>query len=394
MQVIISQDRMAENRTYVFLSNKSSCYSHTAEIRSVHEARFGVSKITTLKLSAKANQFGRCIRISMHHIKHEIPLFIVFRALGIVSDRDIAMHVAYDAEGSLGATLVRELAGCMEEANGVTTQQEALDYLVRHLPHHAGSTRDVSYAQKIAVVRNLLRKDFLPHVGPDMYKKALYLGYMTNKLLRCYLRMEPLDDRDSYLNKRLDTPGVLMANLFRQFYGKVIKDMRTAMQKDINNGSWRATKLINVLHKANVYKIIKPTVIDSGLKYGLSTGNWGVKTSRVRQGVAQVLNRMTYMATLSHLRRINTFIEKTGKLVQPRKLHPTQWGIICPSETPEGASVGLVKNLALLACITTPTPSDHVRNMVMSLGTLPYEETSKPSMFAAPGVVKVGGRGV
>jgi len=113
-------------------------------------------------------------------------------------------------------------------------------------------------------------------------------------------------------------------------------------------------------------------VAQAGLKYGLATGNWGVKTSRVRQGVAQVLNRMTYVATLSHLRRINTPIEKTGKLVQPRKLHATQWGVVCPSETPEGASVGLVKNMALLTNITVAMPSEPIHRVLDELGMLRF----------------------
>ena len=69
-------------------------------------------------------------------------------------------------------------------------------------------------------------------------------------------------------------------------------------------------------------------------------------------GVAQVLNRLTYASTLSHLRRINTPIDKTGKLVEPRKLHNSTWGFLCPAETPEGQSVGVVKNLAYMTCIT------------------------------------------
>ena len=128
-------------------------------------------------------------------------------------------------------------------------------------------------------------------------------------------------------------------------------------------------------------QLIKPTIIEMGLKYGLATGNWGVKTSRVRQGVAQVLSRLTASGTLSHMRRVNTPIEKTGKLVQPRKLHPTQWGVICPSETPEGASVGLVKNMALLTNITIATPSDPVREAAVELGTALFTERSTPAMF-------------
>lgn len=100
-------------------------------------------------------------------------------------------------------------------------------------------------------------------------------------------------------------PGVLMANLFRQYVSKVIKDMRGMITKEINAGSWKATgKFISVLNKTNIYKIIKSSVIENGMRYALATGNWGIKSVRTKQGVAQVLNRLTYNATLSHLRRV------------------------------------------------------------------------------------------
>jgi hypothetical protein len=219
-KVVISQDRIAENRTYVFLNTKATCYSHVAEIRSVQEARFGVPKTTALKLSSKANQFGRCVRVTMHHIKHDVPLFIIFRALGITSDREIVQHIVYDLEDLAGAAVARELSGCMDEASCVRTQQQAHDYLLAHMHTH-GHPREIASTgpHRAAALRNVLKKDFLPHVGPDSHKKALYLGYMVSRLMRSYLKLAPLDDRDSYINKRLDTPGVLVANLFRQYYG-------------------------------------------------------------------------------------------------------------------------------------------------------------------------------
>ena len=239
-KVVISQDRIAENRTFVFVNTKASCYSHVAEIRSVQEARFGVPKTTTLKLSSRANQFGRTIRVAMHHVKHDVPICVVFRALGVLSDREIAEHVdifsnaSADLDtpsssgsgpggGSGGRRLADEMAACMDEACHVKTQQAALEYMVQHMPTHA-SARDPNsgtLSAKIATLKNVLRKDFLPHVGTEPHKKALYLGYMAAKLLRTHLKLRPLDDRDSYINKRLDTPGVLLANLFRQYYGKV-----------------------------------------------------------------------------------------------------------------------------------------------------------------------------
>lgn len=385
-KVLISQDRISENRTYVFLNNKASYYSHVAEIRSVQETRFGVPKTLTLKLSSRAGPHGRCIKLCMHHIKHDVPVFLVFRALGIESDVDITRLIVQNAPAAVASRLVDELAGCMDDGTTVRTKQAALEYLARHLtlPHQQASAPSDSHRQ-MSTLLNILRKDMLPHVGPDPIAKAIYVGYMVSRLLCCYLGLAPLDDRDSYVNKRLDTPGVLMANLFRQYFGKVIKDMRALVQKDINNGAWRATKqFVNVVTHANVYKLIKPTIIESGLKYGLATGNWGVKTtSRMRQGVAQVLNRMTYMASLSHCRRVNTPIEKTGKLVQPRKLHPTQWGIICPSETPEGASVGLVKNLALLANITIAMPSEPILEMLPGIGVMLIGSGAKLDQDAA-----------
>ncbi|KAG2483893.1 hypothetical protein HYH03_017287 [Edaphochlamys debaryana] len=368
-KVVIAQDRIAENKVFVFVNNKPTPYSHVAEVRSVSERRFGIPKTTAVKLSTRGNQFGRYIRVNVHHMKHEIPLFVLFRALGVQCDQDIVRHIVAD----MSDPIINELTGSMDEASSVRTRANAMAYLARFIYVSSASstattttttttsttTKPSDLAQttaaapapapthkppsshhvprpavnKMDVVMNLLEHELFPHIGTDLYLKAVFLGFMVRKLLRCCLGEWPLDDRDSYVNKRIDTPGILVANLFRQYFSKTVKDMRNLILKDVVNWPWRATnKLINVVTKNNVYKLIKPTIIESGLKYGLATGNWGVKSSRQRQGVAQVLNRMTYMSTLSHLRRINTPIEKTGKLVQPRKLHPTQWGVICPSE--------------------------------------------------------------
>jgi len=371
-KVVIAQDRILENKTCVFVNNKVSTYSHIAEIRSVQENKLGVPKITTLKMSAKGNQFGRYIRVNIHHIKNDIPLFILFKALGLNNDKEIIQYIVHDVDAKENSLLVNELIGCIEEANTVLCPKGALEYLSKYL-NITGYPKEIltNKIHRINIIRNILEKEFLPHVGKDFNKKALYLGHMVNKLLKCFLGLKEFDDRDSYVNKRVDTPGVLMANLFRQYYGKVIKDMKNMIQKEINIGGWKATnKFVNVVTKVNISKLIKSTIIDSGMRYALATGNWGIKSNKNKQGVAQVLNRMTYPATLSHLRRINTPIEKSGKLIQPRKLHSTQWGIICPSETPEGASVGLVKNMAMTASITISSNSTNIREIISELGTV------------------------
>lgn len=368
-KVIVSQDRIAENKTYVFINNKVSTYSHIAEIRSVQENRFSVPKTTTLKLSNKANQFGRYIRINIHHVKQDLPLVVLFRALGVETDLDIVNHIVYDHSDKQCQNIIAELAATFEEGNHITCQRDAFEYLAKYM-NLSGYPKDFyqNKAKRLEMVQEILTNELLPHVGKEFHKKALYLGYMVSKLIKCYLEIMPYDDRDSYINKRIDTPGILLANLFRQYYGKMIKDMKNGINKEINNGAWKATnKLINVINKVNINKIFKSTIIDSGLKYGLATGNWGIRNNKTKQGVAQVLNRMTYNATLSHLRRINTPVEKTGKLIQPRKLHSTQWGVICPAETPEGVSVGLVKNMSMVSSITIASNSSHVRLLLEKL---------------------------
>lgn len=377
-KVIICQDRISENKTYVFLNNKISTYSHVSEIRSVQENKLGVPKITTLKLSAKGNQFGRYIRANLHHIKNDVPLFIIFKALGVTTDKDILRYIVHDLDDPINKLICNELIGCIEEANNINCAKDAIEYLSKYL-NITGYPKEIitNKLHRNNIVRMVLEKEFLPHVGKEFHKKALYLGHMVNKLIKCFLGLRDFDDRDSYINKKIDTPGVLMANLFRQYYGKVIKDMKNMIQKEINGGGWKATnKFINVLNKVNIAKVVKSTIIDSGMRYALATGNWGIKSNKNKQGVAQVLNRLTYNSMISHLRRINTPIEKSGKLVQPRKLHPTQWGIICPAETPEGASVGLVKNLAVAASITIASNSTNVREIVNGLDTLIFDGTN------------------
>jgi DNA-directed RNA polymerase II subunit RPB2 len=136
--------------------------------------------------------------------------------------------------------------------------------------------------------------------------------------------------------------------------------------REINNGSWRSTEnYLNIINRTNIYKIVKSTTIENGIKRALATGDFGVKNSNSNKvGVAQVLNRLTYISSLSHLRRVNTPIDKSGKLIPPRKLHGTGWGYLCPAETPEGAPVGVVKNLSYLAHMTIRSNSKPIYDII------------------------------
>jgi DNA-directed RNA polymerase II subunit RPB2 len=178
----------------------------------------------------------------------------------------------------------------------------------------------------------------------------------------------PYDDRDAYENKRVDAPGRFLAIQFRQCFNKLVKDMVKSITREIKNNKSKRD-VFEIITNNNIYKIIKPTIIDGGLKYALATGNWGIKTGgkgNIKAGTAQVLNRLSHQSFISHLRRVNSPSDKTGsngKIVKPRKLHGSSWGYLCPAETPEGQPVGLVKNLALTAKITTNSNSHIVRKI-------------------------------
>lgn len=389
-KVILSQDRISENRTYIFPPSGSTDGLY-AEIRSVPDGVFLPPKTTSLHLSGKPNHLGRVIRVSASFLRAEVPLFVMFRALGVVSDRDIMAHVLLCPDDPRNARLLTELMASADDANDLTTMDAAQVHMLRFLGT-TGAPRE--YMDQPGRAREILlhtiRQDFLPHVGPDLRRKALYLGYMVRKLLRIHCGYQAYDNRDSYLNKRVDTPGVLFSSLFRQSYGKMVKEMRNLIVRELN--LWRGPSEGRgpLLNPGNIHRFFKATVMETGLRYALSTGNWGVKSvgtfQNVRSGVAQVLNRLSYLATVSHLRRINTPMEKNGKLVQPRKLDNTQHGMICPNETPEGAAVGLVKNMALSTHITTTVSSARLREVVIELGTVAFDEASLPPGTPSPRV--------
>ena len=376
-KVIVGQEKIAEQIVYVFKASKSnSKYSHIAEVKSVSKVGFNTPKNCSIKFSNKDVLKGKTLKVNIPHCRADIPLFIIFRAFGIESDKEIIKYILYDIENN--DDKLDLLQSTIEEGSDIRTQNEALDYILKY-SCILGQPKDIklSRERKLVLFKEMMERDVLAHVGKSFKKKALFLGYMVNKLLKCYFNEIPYDDRDSYCNKRVETSGYLMALLFRQYFTKMTKDMRNQIMKELNSNPWKNSNHMNIesiINNNNLFKIIKSTTIESGIKYGLATGNWGIKSTNSKVGIAQVLNRLTYNATLSHLRRINTPTEKTGKLVPPRKLHNTQWGIVCPSETPEGGSVGLVKNIGIMTYITNYSNEEPIVKIIETCNIINVEQ--------------------
>ena len=355
-KVIVSQEKIAENKVYAFKTNKNSRFSHSVEIKSIKDDTYITPKNISIKLLSKDTINGKSLKVFIPYIRLEIPLFVMFRVLGIITDKEIIRYIVGNINSS-NYKILEWLKPSIIDGEHIRTQEDAFNYLSKGMTI-LGQPKDIKLdkEKRYEYIKNMLKRDFLTQMDDNFKTKALFLGYMVNKLAKCYFEEISYDDRDSYCNKRIEPSGNLMAGLFRQYFTKLVKDMRNSIMKELNSGPWKNKKNVEeIVNATNLYKIFKSTTIEAGLKYGLATGNWGIKSTSNKVGIAQVLSRLTFNSTLSHLRRVNTPTEKTGKLIPPRKLHNTQWGIICPPETPEGGSVGLVKNLAMTTYISTTT---------------------------------------
>lgn len=365
-KVIISQERQAENKTFCFKSIGTTRFSHVVEVKSVPQTGFMPAKTTTVKIATKYAESSRPLYVTFQGCKKEVPIVILFRVLGIMTDRDISDCILGYEDTELRKEFLPFLHASFKEGDMIKTTEEALEYMSKVIIFPAQMRiQGTTPSMKIMNTRKIINTDFLPHLGDHSKNKSFFLGRMIQKLLLYATHRIPEDDRDSFENKRVDTPGIMLGNLFRQSFTKLMKDTTTILTKEINNGVWKLNDNFHTLiNSNNIYKIMKSNIIESNVKYSLATGNWGVKNTTAKVGVAQVLQRLSYLGTLSHLRRVNTPIDKTSKMVKPRKLHPSTFGYTCPAETPEGPSVGLVKNLALSSTITLAKPSDTVCNII------------------------------
>lgn len=375
-RVIISQERMSENRPFVFRNNRNTSKElEVVEVKAIGPNHEQVPKSNTVKIVYHPkNALIHLLRATVPRIKVEVPLFILFRALGVERDRDIIDLIL--GAGNLDSTFDSIFNESMAESASIRTKEDASIWLAQHMNSWALKNT------KSLTISDILGDEFFPHVCESTigsadsvdYSKACLLAYMTRKVLWVSQGRIVNDDRDGYSNKRVDLPGFLLGNLFRTYFSsKMVKDIRSSLAKEIHNGSWKASgNYEDIINVGNIYKIIKSTIIDVGLRSSLSTGNFGSAKlgGPTKIGVSQVLNRLNYLASISHMRRCSTPIEKTGKLIQPRKLHNTSIMFVCPCETPEGHSVGVVKNMACTSSVSIGSDTTIVKTFIERQGFL------------------------
>jgi DNA-directed RNA polymerase II subunit RPB2 len=385
-KVIIAQEKIVTNKLFVSALKDDKDFSHKGIIRCV--ADNGNLQPTNVQFyfvrnpiivegdTIEENVGGKytnskgAIYVSIPSFKEKIPLFILFRAIGVESDKEICQMIfgdkCNDIEQNYFDNLIRPSiidAKFINKGtwNYVNTQQKAINYLKFRVqygtPEH---------------VKMVLSKDFFPNIELFENKKK-YLGYLTLQFIKTAKGLLPLSDRDSYIYKRVDISGFMLAELFQEAYIKLRDNVRNKIDSEYLYGPWKNRKkdFHHFVNSNNIYKIVDHLIVTQTFAKSLK-GQWGlINNSDPELGKVQDLSRISYIGSLSHIRRVNMPIDRSIKVTEPHKLHSQQWGIMCPYETPDGASIGYLKNLAILAKITAGINVDNIKKCLVDIGIIP-----------------------
>jgi len=342
-KVIISQEKFADNMLYI-RDEYNDIYSHGADIRTVSEDASKPERTLSVRIVApNSNYSNNQIVVNIPNVRKPIPLFILFRALGVISDKDIIEYCLLDLEQN--KSFIDLFIPSIHDANKIFTQEAALEYIKTFTKGHT-----------VNHVLDILMNYFLPNVGEmNFQQKAYYLGYIVYNLLLVFTKLEAPTDRDSFKFKRVELPGKLLYDLFKEYYKlqqdhiKLKLDSEYNFKKSKNVYQGEGFKDVILL---NYQKIFGERILENGYKKAFK-GNWGAEEHTKKVGVVQDLNRLSYNSFISHLRKINLPIDSSAKVVKPRLLHGSQWGIIDPVDTPDGGNIGFHKHMAIAAHITS-----------------------------------------
>ncbi len=344
-RVIVAMEDLAPNRIIVDVDEKGATPVYQSKI-------FSTTVGFRARIELKIKSDG-AIYVSIPGVPSEVPFVVLMRALGLESDKEIAEAISLDKE------MQTALEPSYEKAIGVDTAKDAILFIGNRVAH--GQVEEYRVQKAEAAID----KNFLPHIGRTNQQrkdKALFLGEMACRAVELQLGRRKTDDKDHFKNKRLRLAGPLLADLFRVAFRNLTRDIKYQLERIGVKGPI-----------ITVSAAVRPGIITERFQHAIATGNWG----RGRVGITQLLDRTNHISTLSHLRRLQSPLSRSQPNFEARDLHATHWGRLCPNETPEGSNCGLVKNLALSACISVGINAEKVKQLLFSSGVAPVLEASE-----------------
>lgn len=322
-KVIISQEAFSDNALYIRERGVDDEYSHSAEIRTVSEdSSKPERKLRVFIVAPSPTYTNNQIVVDMPNVKTPIPLFIIMRALGVISDYDIIETCILNM--AMNSELIEHFRSSVHDASQVFTQRAAMEYISVFVK-----------GKSIKQVNNILMNYFLPQIGElNFQHKALFLGYMVFRLLRVKCKIDAAIDRDSYKFKRVLTPGLLLYRLFKEYYAQQLDYVKTQMDKRYNENVIEYREDIKLLF-STTDDLFKERIVEKGIYRGFK-GNWGGSEFTRADGIVQDLSRLSFNSALSLIRKINLPLDESSSAVKPRLLHGSQWGLIDPVDIDDG----------------------------------------------------------
>jgi len=390
-KVIIAQEKIVTNKLFVSkLTDDDDGFSYKGVIRCVADRgalaprsvefyyvetpridAYGNDEVKINYINSKKYLYGS-IHVSLPSFNGKIPLFILFRAFGIESDKDIFNTIFGNKLDKNDLHFFEDFIRPSILSNSYTdndnneyyiyTQEDALKYL----------KNKVRYGT-FEHVKSTLTMDVFPNIN-DFYSKGKYLGYLILQFIKSVINVNPISDRDSYIYKRVDISGFMLSELFQEAYEKLRDSIRNTMDSMYYYGSWKQQdNYDNFINDNNIYKLVSPMIVTDTFGKSLK-GRWGLASDEDPElGKVQDLSRISYIGYLSHLRRVNIPIDRSIKITGPHRLHSQQWGMMCPFESPDGGSIGYLKNLSLLAKITAGLNNENIIKCLIDIGIIPLE---------------------
>lgn len=359
-KVIVCQEKFADNMLNIKQNNIDDVHAVTCSIRSVSEDTSKPIRTTRIHVE---RQFGQIV-VEIPNVRFQIPLFILMRALGITSDKEIIQYCLLNLEHN--EKYIDMFASSIHDARKCFNQHLALKYIAPFVKRGT-----------VMSVMEILSDYFLPHVGElNFIQKAYFVGHMVFETIKVHNGDEVETDRDSFKFKRIELSGTLFYNLFREYYllqkndiyQKISKEyyfhqgeyQRQDINKNVGEGAGDMNTFISLI-ELNRNKFFKDRIVETGVRKALK-GNWGSSPHTRKVGVVQDLNRLSRNSYLSQLRKTNLPMNSSAKVTGPHLLNGTQWGYIDPIDTPDGGNVGLHKHLSIAAHITCHSSGQLMEN--------------------------------
>lgn len=381
-KVLITRQEQAFNSVYMEQRPKSDLKIATyASVVCQHPVTKQTRRVALSRLHASSTNEEGAIRVSLPLVKGTIPLFVLFRALGVESDRDIVRMILPDADAPGVAAAEATLVASIHDAWPITNSRLAIEYI-----------RTLTTGFIVEHVLDILHTHVFSHVPDRPLARAQYLAELVRKMIRVEQGAEPSTNRDDIRNQRLLPAGTLLRGLFTECWKAWKKAVRLEVDKtyNYNRTLYQDENFLNIFSAGNISKVLIPGMLNDSLMRGFR-GKWGTNEYNTKTGVIQPLARISYLDAMSHTRRVVSDFDTSMKLTGPRQLHTSQVGYFCTSETPTGAHIGATKNLSILTAISIYAPTGALMQWLLSRGGVLDVARATPAMAAAATSVQING---